>query len=345
MPAAIRIFAAAFSAALCTLATVSQALAVDVTITDAKIAGGKLVVTGTTLTGNMNLTLDGSFTGKSTAAKAFNFSLVYLPPDCIVSVGKTGAATTTQAVVANCAARGLNPQGAWKNTTSYVTNDVVTQLGSAWRALKDNKGKSPSAAAIPAIWEKFVQKGDPGPAGAVGSQGIQGLPGTAGTNGTDGTDGIDGADGATGPTGPAGGPLGFATVYNTLPQTLAPGSTTLAPGSAVTFYNHFPLIEGFDHTPGTPGVAILNAGTYLVQFIVSANEPNQFVLFLNDSLVPASIFLSGAGTQNNVGQVLITATAGDILTLCNFSAYPVTLQTGPGPISNVNASLMIQRLQ
>ena len=86
-----------------------------VTITDALIAGGKLVVTGTTKTANMSVTLDGQFDVVSGGTRAFAFSLVYLPPDCIVAVGKTGLATTTPAVVANCAARGLNPQGVWSS--------------------------------------------------------------------------------------------------------------------------------------------------------------------------------------------------------------------------------------
>jgi hypothetical protein len=179
----------------------------DVAITDAAIKGGKLVVTGTTATANMNLKLDDQFNGKSNAAKNFTFSVLYLPPDCIVAINKTGAATKAQAVVANCAARGLSPQGAWSNAKDYVTNDVVTQLGSVWRALKDGKNKSPSAPAGAMFWEKFVSKGDPGAqglrgvAGTPGSPGDRGPTGPAGAAGPAGNAGTSGAPGAQGPKG------------------------------------------------------------------------------------------------------------------------------------------------
>ena len=165
----------ASAALFCCVLGCANANAADVTITDAKIEGGKLVVTGTTATPSMNLTLDDRFTRKSSASKAFTFSLVYLPTDCIVNVGKTGATTTTPAVVANCAARGLNPQGAWSAAKSYMVDDTVTQLGSVWLALKANKNKSPSSAANAQYWEKFVSKGDIGAAGPQGATGPQGV--------------------------------------------------------------------------------------------------------------------------------------------------------------------------
>ncbi len=192
----------------------AAAQTVDVTITDAKIAGGKLVVTGTTRTARMALTLNDQFDTTSNGSKAFSYSLVYLPPDCIVNVGKTGAAATTPGVVANCAARGLNAQGAWNRNTAYVANDVVTQLGSVWRALEDNKNKSPSVQANAALWEKFVSKGDAGTAGPKGDQGDQGAAGATGSQGTRGEQGLQGAKGDKGDKGDQGnagttGPIGM----------------------------------------------------------------------------------------------------------------------------------------
>src|SRR5690349_17572187 len=177
------------------------AAAPDVTITDAKIEGGKLVVTGTTATARMKVKLDGQFDATSDGKKAFTFSEVYAPPDCIVNVGKAGAATTTPAVVADCA-RGFNPLGAWNAATDYVTDDVVTQLGSVWRALKANRNKSPSANA--SFWEKFVSKGDPGVAGPAGATGPRGLTGAQGIQGETGAQGLKGDTGATGATGATG---------------------------------------------------------------------------------------------------------------------------------------------
>jgi hypothetical protein len=335
MPAAIRIFASMFSAALCTLAAASQALAAaEVTVTDANIVGGKLVVTGKTLTESTLVRLDGKFDVTSNSSKNFTFALIYLPSDCIVEVAKVGSsAAPAQAVVGNCGPRGVTPLGAWSTVTEYVKDDLVTLLGSTWRAKRKNLNKTPSTSAQD--WEKFVSKGDTGPADAVGPQGIQGPQGTAGTNGTNGT---NGTDGVTGPTGPAGGPLGFATIYNQ-------SSQVVAAFSDVTFNTNGVLSPSFDHTPATPGVTILNAGTYLVQFIVGGGQPNEFGLFLNGSLVLGSIFGSDDTMQNTVGQVLITATAGDILTLRNLSPVGILLQGGAPPFFKVNASLAIQWLQ
>ena len=189
----------AIVAAFFSLLAVAPAYAADVTITDAKIVGGRLVVTGKTLTANMPLTLDDRFPATSNALKAFTYSLVYLPTDCIVAVNKTGSAVKTQAAVANCAARGLNPQGAWNTTKQYVTDDVVTQLGSVWRAKRDNNAKLPST--NPLDWEKFVSKGDTGATGLRGPQGLQGIQGIQGIQGVKGDKGDQGIQGVPGPSG------------------------------------------------------------------------------------------------------------------------------------------------
>jgi hypothetical protein len=75
-------------------------------------------------------------------------------------------------------------------------------------------------------------------------------------------------------------------------------------------------------------------------------EPNQFAIFLNGALFAGSIYGSGAGTQPNPGMVILTASAGDTITLRNHSsAAAVTLQTlAGGTQANSNASILIQRL-
>jgi hypothetical protein len=179
---------------------VLSASAADVTITDAKVAGGKLVVTGTTLTASMNLKLDGAFATKSTAAKAFTFNIIYLPTDCIVEVGKLGStAVPAKAVVAGCGPGGVHPLGAWSPATNYIEDDVVTQLGSSWRAKQNNLNKSPSTSTLD--WEKFASKGD---TGAAGTPGAPGSPGAAGTQGIQGPQGIQGDKGDKGDKGDTG---------------------------------------------------------------------------------------------------------------------------------------------
>ncbi|GBG11129.1 hypothetical protein PAT3040_05916 [Paenibacillus agaridevorans] len=79
---------------------------------------------------------------------------------------------------------------------------------------------------------------------------------------------------------------------------------------------------------------------------MSGVEPNQFTLFLNGVPVTNTVYGSGAGTQQNFGQAIITIAAGDTLTLHNHtSAAAVTLQTLAGGTEiNVNASVVIKKL-
>jgi len=261
-------------AAVLTLLPVSAlGAAPEVTIADAAIESGKLMVTGTSASANETLTLDGKYAAQSNAAKAFTFSLAYVPTDCIVAIGKSGSsAAPVQAVVANCAARGLNVVGAWSAATSYAVDDLVTQGGSLWHAKSASVNKSPAANAT--AWEQFAAAGDRGATGLVGPPGVQGVAGATGVQGAagpqgpqgpqgnqgpqgpvgdQGRSGADGTPGATGPSGPAGAPpvptvtTLSATVssLSDLPATqdlqfhVLPGSgtvtLTLRPGSFLAF--------------------------------------------------------------------------------------------------------------
>jgi len=57
--------------------------------------------------------------------------------------------------------------------------------------------------------------------------------------------------------------------------------------------------------------------------------------------------MSGAGTQQNSNTVLISAVAGDLLSLCNASgnAAALTVQTADGSLTHAQApSLVIRRV-
>jgi len=175
-----------------------------IVVSDAKIQGGKLIVTGSTASANQSIKLDNRFTIKSNGAKVFAFSIGnYLPPDCVVDLA-AGADRAT-AVVADCGPTGLTPRGAWASGTAYVANDLVTFGQSTFRAKNGNTGKQPDTS--PAIWEIFVAKGD------VGSTGPTGNAGAAGPIGPVGNKGPAGPKGATGPS-PAGpqGPRGASQI-------------------------------------------------------------------------------------------------------------------------------------
>lgn len=87
-------------------------------------------------------------------------------------------------------------------------------------------------------------------------------------------------------------------------------------------------------------------GKYKVAFSVSGVESSQFTLCIDGVPDTKMIYGSGAGTQQNNGQGIITLAAGDVLTLRNhISAAAVTLQTLAGGTQAVeNASIIIEQL-
>jgi hypothetical protein len=116
--------------------------------------------------------------------------------------------------------------------------------------------------------------------------------------------------------------------------------------SDVTFDSNGVLTSGITHAPSTAGIVLVNAGTYEVTFSVSGVEPSQMALFINGAPVDGAVYGSGAGTQQNNGQAIITIAAGDVLTIRNHtSSAAVTLQTlAGGTQTNANASVAITKL-
>jgi len=131
----------------------------------------------------------------------------------------------------------------------------------------------------------------------------------------------------------------YGYIYNLSPQ-------TVALEAAVIFDSTGIVTPGITHIPGTSQIVVTTPGIYEVTFSVSGVEPNQFTLFLNGVPIPESVYGSGAGTQQNNGQVIIAIPAGGILTLRNHtSAAAVILQTlAGGTQTNVNASIILKML-
>ena len=161
-----------------------------------------------------------------------------------------------------------------------------------------------------------------------------------GGTGATGTTGATGDTGATGTSGLVG---EFAYIYNV-------GAQTVPINNDVNFDTNGLITPGITHVPAADptGEPILFSvgGIYQITFSVSGVEPNQFALFLNGGVIPGATYGSGAGTQQNTGQVIVLIAPGDVLTLRNFlSAAAVTLQTlAGGTATNVNASVLIEQL-
>ncbi len=194
--------------------------------------------------------------------------------------------------------------------------------------------------------------GDVGATGVTGPTGVTGATGATGdvgATGATGAAGVTGATGATGATGDAGatGATGvgaqglseYAYIYNLAAQVVALEAD-------INFSDNGVIVGTITHAPGTSTIAIGTAGDYAVFFNAAGVEPNQFTLYQNGAPVAGAIYGSGAGTQPNPGMVIITAAAGDVLTLRNHtSTAAVTLQTLAGGTQiNSNASVLIQKL-
>jgi hypothetical protein len=199
-------------------------------VSDAKIDNGKLTVTGTNSKASTAVTLDGKYNATSSATRVFTFNLVYHPDDCVVELMEAGLVTPVRAVVANCGPRGLNPKGAWSATATYAIDDLVTSLGSSWRAKTTSLNKPPSS--NPANWEKLAAKGDQGTTGPTGAAGAMGPQGQTGPAGPQGSAGATGQQGPVGPQGVAG-PQGPSGVTATFSLTGFPGTQSIAPNSSV----------------------------------------------------------------------------------------------------------------
>jgi hypothetical protein len=104
---------------------------------------------------------------------------------------------------------------------------------------------------------------------------------------------------------------------------------------------------GITHVAGSTDITLVNIGTYKVTFSVSGTEASQFALFNGVTMVPGSLYGSGAGTQQNSGQaIVVTVAPNAVLTLKNHtSGATVNLPTiGGGTGANANASVLIQKL-
>jgi hypothetical protein len=122
--------------------------------------------------------------------------------------------TTIQALQKAQVSLGFNFRGPWTSTTAYSINDVATEGGSSYVALRASTASDPAIDVMGsgANWAVIAAggaKGTTGAAGAQGPAGPQGAAGPAGAAGPVGPIGATGSQGLMGATGPVG-PTGTA---------------------------------------------------------------------------------------------------------------------------------------
>ena len=115
----------------------------------------------------------------------------------------------------------------------------------------------------------------------------------------------------------------------------------------ISFSNNDIIIDTITHTQGTSIISIDNPGYYAVWFDVQSIQPNMFTLMQNGTPISSITYEFETGNQRNPGLVMITASAGDVLTLRNqTSSEAVTLQTMADEIQSfANASILIRKIR
>ena len=185
--------------------------------------------------------------------------------------------------------------------------------------------------------------GPQGPQGETGPQGPIGPTGATGATGATGPIGPQGPQGETGPQGPAGTVLGYANFYATMPDD---NPTAIAPGADVAFPENG-VIGSTSITRATDtSFTLVDAGTYLVQFLMSTTEAGQVVLTLDGTELPYTLVGRDSGGAQIIGNSIITADANSTLTVRNPATGVESLLLTPaaGGTTAVTAQLVILRL-
>lgn len=182
-------------------------------------------------------------------------------------------------------------------------------------------------------------EGKPGTTGKEGSPGAQGKEGPAGSEGKPGKEGKEGPEGKEGKEGPEGKAASSEYGYGYLLATIA--NATVLGGADVPFSNNGPL-SGITHTAETTTFIVSSSGTYRIGFNLSltAGIGSELALAVN-GVVDASTPISVETATGEVsGQAILTLAAGDVVTLRNNSAVPLTITLAP----SVGAEIVFQRL-
>jgi Collagen triple helix repeat (20 copies) len=201
-------------------------------------------------------------------------------------------------------------------------------------------------------------KGDAGAAGSAGTQGPAGPKGDTGDTGAIGPAGPLGPAGAAGPAGPTGpiGPAGlngaagaaavsgFAEFFALMPPDNA---STVPAGGDINFPQDGPADTTGDIVRlSASAFDFADAGTYDVAFSVPVDEAGQLELTLNG--VPLAYTVSGraTGTSPIAGEALVTASAGDVVTVRSPASAitALTISELAGGAEPSSATLTIERL-
>lgn len=158
---------------------------------------------------------------------------------------------------------------------------------------------------------KDGEQGATGPTGPYilvgGSTGVTGPIGPSGPSGPTGPAGSVGSEGTTGPTGPAG------QINNAFLSISRITDIDIPKDAAVPFDLLIQKFGSIEYTAGGASIYIWQLGYYEFQYILTAQQPSQFSITLNNSTVPGSVVGSSSGSSTIVGTIILKITAADLL--------------------------------
>lgn len=116
---------------------------------------------------------------------------------------------------------------------------------------------------------------------------------------------------------------------------------TVVGGADVPFSNNGPL-SNVTHTAGTTTFTVLSAGNYEINYHISitAGVGSSPALAINGSVSASTPVAALVATGNISGTAILTLAAGDVVTLRNNSAVPLTLALAP----SVGAQITFKKL-
>ncbi len=152
---------------------------------------------------------------------------------------------------------------------------------------------------------------------------------------------MTGATGATGDTGATGATgAGLDTFgYNYELATIA--DATVVGGADIPFSNNGPLTN-VSHTPGTTTVTVATSGNYKIDYEVNitAGIGAAMAIAVNGVVDASTMVTFLVAVGNNSGTAILTLAAGDVITLRNNSAIPITMTLAP----STGAQLVVTHL-
>lgn len=116
---------------------------------------------------------------------------------------------------------------------------------------------------------------------------------------------------------------------------------TVVGGADVPFSNNGPLSD-ITHTPSTTTFYVINAGVYEINYRISitAGIGSSPAIAVNGTVDASTPIAALVATGNISGSAIMTLAAGDIVTLRNNSAVPLTLALAP----SVGAQITFKKL-